>query len=73
MDLIFKEQQKIHITPREIQVIELLAEGKTNAEIGEILFISFHTVKAILEKIYEKTGCANRVQVAVFAIKNNLI
>jgi len=63
----------VNITKREEDVIKLLSEGKTNSEIGNELFISVHTVKTILEKIYEKIGCNNRVQTVVYAIKNNLI
>ena len=62
-----------NITEREFDVIKLLIEGKTNDEIGKELFISVHTVKKILENIYEKTSCKNRVQIVVFAIKNNLL
>jgi len=61
-----------NFTDREVEVIKLLINGLSNAEIGKILFISVHTVKSILEKIYEKTNCHNRVQVAVFAVKNNI-
>lgn len=63
----------ISITKREKEVIELLVEGKKNHEISSTLFISTHTVKAILEKIYYKTKCHNRVQVVVWAIKNNVV
>ena len=63
----------ISVTKREADVIKLLTEGKTNLEISRILFISVHTVKAILEKIYDKTNCRNRVQVAIWAFKNNIM
>ncbi len=62
-----------HLTPRETDVIKLLAEGKTNTEIGNELFISVHTVKSILEKIFEKLGCKNRVQAAIYSLKHNLL
>ncbi len=63
----------INLTEREVEVIKLLAEGKTNAQIGQILFISVHTVKSILEKLYVKTSCHSRVQVVVYAIINNIL
>lgn len=63
----------INLTEREVEVIKLLAEGKTNAQIGQILFISVHTVKSILEKLYVKTSCNSRVQVVVYAIINNIL
>ena len=57
------------MTERELQVIKLLSEGKSNKQIANELFISFHTVKAILETIYEKTGLHNRVLLAIYATK----
>lgn len=63
----------VNTTNRETDVIKLLVEGKTNCEIGKELFISAHTVKKILENLFEKTRSRNRVQVAVYAIKNNII
>ena len=63
----------ITLTERETDIVKLIAQGKTNPEISRILFISVHTVKAILEKIYEKTECRNRVQVAVWTIKNDIL
>lgn len=60
-----------NLTERETEVVELLAKGLTNKEIGEELFISRHTVKAVLEKVYEKIGIHNRVLVAMYVIKHN--
>ena len=60
----------VHLTGRETDVIKLLINGKTNFEISKELFISVHTVKSILEKIYEKTDCHNRVQIVIWAIKH---
>lgn len=63
----------ITLTNREKQIVELIVKGLSNKEIAEQLFISIHTVKAILENIYEKYDIHNRVQLAVYFIKNNLI
>ena len=60
------------LTQREIQIVELLAEGLSNKEIAAKLFISVHTVKANLEHIYEKLNINNRVLLAVYWLKNNL-
>lgn len=62
----------LKFTVREIELIKLLASGKSNQEIGKAMFISVHTVKKILDNIYQKTCCHNRVQIAVYAIKNSL-
>lgn len=59
------------LTKRELEVVKLLAKGYTNLEIANELIISKHTVKAILENVYEKLGIHNRVLVAVYAIKDN--
>jgi DNA-binding NarL/FixJ family response regulator len=52
------------LTEREEQVLRLVAEGKTNAEIARELFISVKTVKFHLTSIYAKLGVANRTQAA---------
>ena len=63
----------LKLTEREQQVLNLVVEGKTNSEIGDSLFISFHTVKVYLEKLYEKFGVKNRVQLVVKAIQLKII
>ncbi|MCX2932370.1 LuxR C-terminal-related transcriptional regulator [Mycobacterium sp. CVI_P3] len=50
------------LTRREVQVLNLLAAGKTNAEIGARLFISEGTVKSHMRHIMEKLGAANRTE-----------
>ena len=54
-----------NFTERELDVLKLLVEGYSNREIADRLYVSVHTVKATLEKIYEKIGLHNRVLVAV--------
>jgi DNA-binding NarL/FixJ family response regulator len=55
------------LTDREIAVARLVAEGKTNAEIGADLFISGGTVKTHVANIQRKLGARNRVGIAVWA------
>jgi len=50
------------LTRRERQVVDLLAEGLTNREIGERLGLSRHTIKNYLLKIFDKLGVSNRVE-----------
>ena len=64
---------KIKLTNRELKIINLMAEGMSNAEIGNHIFISFHTVKADIEKLYEKFEVHNRIQLIVKAIRLGLI
>jgi DNA-binding CsgD family transcriptional regulator len=48
------------LSPRENEVLEWIAAGKTNAEIGIILGVSVHTVKRHVERVLEKLGVENR-------------
>ena len=50
------------ITEREYQVLELLAAGHSNKEIGERLFVSLNTVKTHLTHLYEKLEVSRRTQ-----------
>jgi DNA-binding CsgD family transcriptional regulator len=61
------------LTEREIDVIKLVAGGKTNKEIAEELFISIHTVISHRKNITEKLGIKSISGLTVFAILNNLI
>lgn len=58
------------VSPREQEIITRVIEGKSNREIGEVLFISANTVKTHIRNIYKKLGVSNRVQL-VHAIKEN--
>lgn len=60
------------LTDREIQVLELLAEGKTNGEIGAALFVSRKTASVHVSNILRKLGAANRVEAATIAYRSGL-
>jgi predicted ATPase/DNA-binding CsgD family transcriptional regulator len=55
------------LTPREVEVLRLLAQGKTNREIADLLFISEHTVINHISHIFAKIGVDNRTSAAAFA------
>jgi LuxR family transcriptional regulator of csgAB operon len=55
------------LTTREREILLMVAEGKTNAEVAENLFISPYTVKVHLQNIYKKIGAPNRVKAAIWA------
>ena len=55
------------LTDRELDIVALVAEGRTNAEIGAELFITPGTVKTHLAHIHQKLGVRNRVEVAAWA------
>ncbi|PON16763.1 hypothetical protein C2W62_16720 [Candidatus Entotheonella serta] len=60
------------LSPRELDVLRLLATGKSNREIAEALFISLSTVATHVRNILTKTGCANRTEAAAFALRHGL-
>jgi DNA-binding CsgD family transcriptional regulator len=55
------------LTPTELQVVQLVAEGLSNPQIGERMFISRATVKAHLSHIYGKLDVKNRSELAAKA------
>jgi DNA-binding NarL/FixJ family response regulator len=57
---------------REQEVLALLALGKTNAEIGEQLFLSVDTVKTYVRRVFAKLGVNNRTQAAMHAAERSL-
>jgi DNA-binding CsgD family transcriptional regulator len=61
------------LTPREIQVLKLVAEGSSNPEISEMLNISAHTVKSHVIHIFNKLNVNDRTQAAVWAVQNRVI
>ena len=61
------------LSRRELEVLELLAEGKTNKAIGQVLTISEETVKTHLKRLYEKLGAADRAQAVAIALRQQLI
>jgi DNA-binding NarL/FixJ family response regulator len=57
------------LTQRELDVLRLVAEGKTNAEIAQSLFVSVGTVKVHVERIIDKLGVSDRTQAAVRGVE----
>ena len=57
------------LTDQERKVLERLAEGKTNREIGEILFLSEKTVKNYVSRILDKLGLSRRAEAAAYMAK----
>lgn len=64
---------RITLTPREVEIVRMVAQGMGNREVGERLFISGGTVKTHLHAIYEKLGVKGRVQLATYARENGLL
>lgn len=61
------------LTPRELGIVKLIAEGKSNKDICKILFLSLGTVKNYITKIYEKLELTSRTELAVFVSKCHMI
>ena len=69
-----KKEQKIDIplTERELDIIRLVGQGKTNKEIARELYLSVGTVKNHISQILHKLDLRDRTQLAIFAVKNDL-
>ncbi len=63
----------IFLTERELKIISMIVDGKDNKEIGAALFIAEGTVKNIITEIISKLQLKDRTQLAVYAVKNQLL
>ena len=73
----FLAQPYADMTPalsrREMEVLRLVAQGRSNREIGAALGLSPNTVANHLRRILARTGCSNRAEAAAYAIGAGLI
>ena len=60
------------LTGREVEVLRLLAMGRTNKDVAVVLAISLNTVATHVRSILNKTHCANRTEAAAYAIRHGL-
>jgi DNA-binding NarL/FixJ family response regulator len=67
-----KEQFDV-LTPRELEVLKLIAEAYTNKQIADALFISIKTVERHRQNILDKLGMRDRVELTRYAIRRGLI
>jgi DNA-binding NarL/FixJ family response regulator len=70
--LLEQRQWMPRLTARELEILSLVAEGRTNAEIAERLWVSFGTVKKHLENVYAKLGVHTRTAAAAFVRERRL-
>jgi DNA-binding NarL/FixJ family response regulator len=61
---------ELMLSPREMEIVRLIADGLSNKEIGEKLFLTNGTVRNHISTILEKTGLEHRTQIAVQYLKN---
>jgi DNA-binding NarL/FixJ family response regulator len=67
------EQQREILTPRELEVLKLIAEAHSSKEIAKILVISIKTVERHRANILEKLGMRDRVELTRYAIRRGLV
>jgi DNA-binding NarL/FixJ family response regulator len=67
------EEQFDVLTPRELEVLKLIAEAYTNKQIADALFISIKTVERHRQNILDKLGMRDRVELTRYAIRRGLI
>jgi DNA-binding NarL/FixJ family response regulator len=60
------------LTAREVDVLRLIAMGRTNKDVSLVLSISLNTVATHVRSILNKTQCANRTEAAAYAIRHRL-
>ena len=65
--------RKPTLTSREIEVLEMVSDGKTSRQIGDLLYISENTVKNHIRNILDKLGLHSRNEAVLYAVRENLI
>src|SRR5688572_2481199 len=65
--------QNIDLTEREQEVLKLICEEKTAAEIGKQIFLSPRSVEGIRQRLIEKIGVRNTAGLVMFAVKNSIV
>ena len=67
-----KPRERSPLSQREREIVQLVAQGFKNKEMAEKMFISEQTVKNHLHNIFDKLGVSDRLELALYAIHNNL-
>jgi DNA-binding NarL/FixJ family response regulator len=69
----YEDSRENNLTAREREILQLTAEGKTNAEIGTILVISKRTVETHRNHLMKKLGLSSQIDIVRYALKQGLI
>lgn len=65
--------KNVELTEREMEVLKLICEEKTAAEIAKEIFLSPRSVEGIRQRLIEKVGVRNTAGLVMFAVKNNMV
>jgi DNA-binding NarL/FixJ family response regulator len=65
-------EKEVELTSREIEILQLVALGKTNQEIADQLFLSERTVRTHITNILSKLNLTNRTQAALYALRSGI-
>jgi DNA-binding NarL/FixJ family response regulator len=68
-----EEKLELNLTPRELEIVKRIGQGRTNKEIASELYLSIGTVKNHITQILHKLDLRDRTQLAIFAVKNDLL
>jgi len=67
------EPRGVHLTKRQLEILTLIAEGHSNAEVARMLWLAEQTVKFHLSNVYRKLGVANRTEASRWAQLHGLL
>lgn len=71
--LVNADRKEALLNPQERRILSLIADGKTNKEIAQILMLSNNTIKNYVSGILSKLNFSNRAEAAAYAVRNNLM
>lgn len=69
----YKKQYQDVLTEKDLDIVKLIATGKSNKEIANVLGYSEGTIKNSVSKILEKLDMADRLQIAIYAMENGIV
>ncbi|WP_103666794.1 response regulator transcription factor [Pseudanabaena sp. BC1403] len=64
---------RFKLTDREFEILSRIVEGQSNPQMASALYLSLNTIKSHVNSILNKLGVNDRVQAAVFAVRNQLV
>jgi two-component system NarL family response regulator len=71
--LLERRQDRKELTPREIEVLQMLAKGRSNKEIGVALHVTEETIKSHLRTLFSKLGVRDRTEAVISAVRHGIV